>query len=404
MDSGNEVEDDVSPSSTPYLLYHISVDSSLGHQEAIDLISFLAIACDLGVPLLPMTWQAARERLGLGGSGDVRQALVDVQTSLAFKLVKDEDKAQREVELVLRIFANELIALSRPNLRAHPHIVDLLGICWDNPSTGGVWPALLFEKSQYSDLYNFSTLLVWRELAAMERLDLCLQIGSAIAEMHDQDIIHGDIKPQNVLVFKLDGRYVTKVTDFGYSSWFRDDTDRIRLPRSRPWHAPEGDRLSRNFSFAEAKRADIFSYALLCFWILFEKDLSSKAGAYLAEENLRPTSKGGGQQVPHSIRALGRLKQTDLLIDAVPQLLTEELGASGHAETLLEFFRSALIFDPDQRMESLCTFEILQSYRKDLGQVAIKSDYVNAITQLHGTNRFEVRQAEPSSSFQPLVF
>lgn len=188
MDSPIEDADSPPPSSTPYLVYHLNTDSNTDPQENIDIVGFLAIASDLGIPFLPITWQSARDRLGLGGSGDVRQALLDTQTSLAFKLVKDEDKAQRKAEAILRIFANELVALSNPHLCAHPHIVDLLGICWDIAPAGDIWPALVFEKSHFSDLYHFSTLPVWKELKTSERLDLCLQIGSAIAEMHD----HGE--------------------------------------------------------------------------------------------------------------------------------------------------------------------------------------------------------------------
>src|SRR5271168_646304 len=84
------------------------------------------------------------------------------------------------------------------------------------------------------------------------------------------DIIHGDIKPSNVLVFRNDAdSFSAKVADFGYSTRFSKDDERIRIPRSRPWNAPEvnGDRL---FNPSEARRTDIYSFGILCVWFLFE--------------------------------------------------------------------------------------------------------------------------------------
>ena len=44
-------------------------------------------------------------------------------------------------------------------------------------------------------------------------------------------VIHGDIKPENILISsKSDGRYMVKVTDFGYSTLFITDNDLITIP------------------------------------------------------------------------------------------------------------------------------------------------------------------------------
>jgi serine/threonine protein kinase len=89
-------------------------------------------------------------------------------------------------------------------------------------------------------------------------------------------MIHGDIKPENVLIFKDDqGRYVGKMTDFGYSSPYSNEEDRVMISRTRPWEAPEYDKYDpQGANPANARQTDVFSFGLLCVWILFEEYLS----------------------------------------------------------------------------------------------------------------------------------
>jgi len=55
------------------------------------------------------------------------------------------------------------------------------------------------------------------QLDARERLDLFIQSCHAIQHAHQKGIIHGDIKPSNIMVALHDGRPVPKVIDFGIS-------------------------------------------------------------------------------------------------------------------------------------------------------------------------------------------
>jgi serine/threonine protein kinase len=89
----------------------------------------------------------------------------------------------------------------------------------------------------------------------------------------DTDIIHGDIKPQNVLVFK-DGAGMTaiKLADFGFATLATGEARNVLLPMSRPWNAPE--HRFGGFDFPEAKKTEVYSFGMLCLWVLFEKSLS----------------------------------------------------------------------------------------------------------------------------------
>jgi len=88
----------------------------------------------------------------------------------------------------------------------------------------------------------------------------------------DTDVIHGDIKPQNVLVFNnATDKSTVKVADFGYSTLAIAEEGKVFLPKSRPWNAPEHH--FREFTLLEAKKTDVYSFGMLCLWVLFANNL-----------------------------------------------------------------------------------------------------------------------------------
>ena len=81
------------------------------------------------------------------------------------------------------------------------------------------------------------------------------------------DIIHGDIKPDNVLVFPRDNdgaAFVAKITDFGASCFGCAEDSFVTLGFTEQWKAPEIRQAGQQFSLEEAKKTDIFSYGKLC--------------------------------------------------------------------------------------------------------------------------------------------
>jgi serine/threonine protein kinase len=84
--------------------------------------------------------------------------------------------------------------------------------------------------------------------------------------LNRQEIIHGDLKPANVLVFKAsDGTYIPKVIDFGYSPATSGKTE-VKLPRSGHWTHPG---YHTWYTIDKAKEMDAYSFGMVCLWLLF---------------------------------------------------------------------------------------------------------------------------------------
>lgn len=165
-------------------LSHDAVQSAQAVSTQHDLITFLAIAQNARFNFLPITWQEARDMLGSGGTSRVNEAQITLHTSFAFKCITGDHKSSVPKSAIYKALASEVIALGQPFIREHPNIVELQGVCWDVTPDGEIWPVLVFEKSEFSDLYNFLTIPAGRNLCTLERLKLCGDIGLAIRDLH----------------------------------------------------------------------------------------------------------------------------------------------------------------------------------------------------------------------------
>ena len=142
------------------------------------------------------------EELGRGGMGVVHKARqISLNRLVAVKLIKQGlDSSQ-----VLARFEAERQALA---LMDHPNIARV----FEAGRTPEGWPFFVMELVQGVPITRFCD---EEKLTIRERLDLFVAVCQAIQHAHQKGIIHRDIKPGNVLVFRQDGRAVPKVIDFG---------------------------------------------------------------------------------------------------------------------------------------------------------------------------------------------
>lgn len=145
------------------------------------------------------------EKIGEGGCGVVYRAEQEepVRRCVALKIIK----LGMETKSVIARFEAERQALA---LMDHPNISRV----FDAGATDRGPPYFVMELVQGVKITQFAD---QHRLTTARRLDLFIQVCHAIQHAHQKGIIHGDIKPSNIMVTLQDGVPVPKVIDFGIS-------------------------------------------------------------------------------------------------------------------------------------------------------------------------------------------
>lgn len=144
------------------------------------------------------------QQIGEGGMGSVWMAdrTEPVKRRVAVKLIRAE---RGQSKTILARFEAERQAIA---LMDHPHIARLL----DAGTTDAGSPFFVMELVKGVPLNEFCDT---HKLSIAERLNLFMQVCSAVQHAHQKGVIHRDLKPTNILVESHDGKPVPKVIDFG---------------------------------------------------------------------------------------------------------------------------------------------------------------------------------------------
>lgn len=153
-------------------------------QAFIGLVDFLSVAQQQDVYFMPVGPQASLGALGKGISGLVTQSTADAMTSFAFKqFIPSDFEDEGFVDHVFSSLITEILVMQHEPIRRSPHIVDLIGVCWDiDISSKKVWPIVVTHKANCGDLGNF--LFENRDLAAELRFQICANIAEATELLH----------------------------------------------------------------------------------------------------------------------------------------------------------------------------------------------------------------------------
>ncbi|XP_058012596.1 serine/threonine-protein kinase ULK3 isoform X3 [Ahaetulla prasina] len=262
------------------------------------------------------------ERLGSGTYATVFKAYRKKNTRevVAIKCVSKKNLNKASVENLL----TEIEILK--NVR-HPHIVELKDFQWDKE-----YIYLIMEYCAGGDLSRFihSRRILPEKVACifLQQLAAC-----ALKFLHDKNISHLDLKPQNILLSSLEKPHL-KLADFGFAQHMSPRDEKHVLRGSPLYMAPEMV-CSRQYD----ARVDLWSVGVILYEALFGRPpFASKSFAEL-EEKIRSS-----QPV-----------ETKLVMEAVKK---DQEGDMATALSLyskaLEYFVPALRFERDaQRKEAI---------------------------------------------------
>jgi eukaryotic-like serine/threonine-protein kinase len=202
------------------------------------------------------------QKIGEGGCGVVYMAEQEepVRRRVALKIIK----LGMETKSVIARFEAERQALA---MMDHPNIARV----FDAGATDRGPPYFVMELvrgvkiTEYCDEHRLTT---------AQRLELFVQVCHAIQHAHQKGVIHGDIKPSNIMVTLQDGVPVPKVIDFGISKATEARlTDKLlftayaQLIGTPAYMSPEQTEISVDID----TRSDIYSLGVLIYELLTGK-------------------------------------------------------------------------------------------------------------------------------------
>ena len=172
--------------------------------------------------------------LGGGQDGEVwRVNKTSLGRTFALKFLNNVDsdakklRFGREIQILKALHHQNIISLSDKGEAR-------------NPKSGDLVPYYVMEflEAQAVDrlLARTTPQQNWNLITTCE---LFCQVTSAVAEIHKNNVSHGDIKPANVLVVPL-GDPVAKLTDFGFGLRSGDPIDKREEYPSSSYRAPAG--------------------------------------------------------------------------------------------------------------------------------------------------------------------
>lgn len=172
--------------------------------------------------------------------------------------------------------------MSHELLRNHPSIVRLQGITWNqqkDPLSEDVvtTPVLVVELAA---LRNGEPLTLESYVmgASNERPNLELkakllaEVASGLHALHSLGVVHGDVKPSNILVFQSGQSYAAKISDFGFCV-AGDDKIEPALGGTAFWSSPEcfQDAPDGFRPYRSLPTRDYYSFGLVIWFVLFEE-------------------------------------------------------------------------------------------------------------------------------------
>lgn len=198
------------------------------------------------------------EPIGRGALGEVFRARdTKVGRTVALKIIEPALLADETRRLALLDEATLTARLSHPNIATLFEASDADGVTY-----------FAYEFAAGTSL---RTEMGGRPMLPRRAVEICLQIADALADGHAAGIVHGDLRPETVVVT---GKGSAKLLDYGMSRWTRGGLTRRAAGRA-PESLPAEDVSIASYMAPEQAlggetdgRADLFSLATILYEML----------------------------------------------------------------------------------------------------------------------------------------
>lgn len=214
-------------------------------------------------------------KIGAGGMSDVYKAKDHILGRfVAIKVLKPEYSEDRSFVAKFRTEAQSAAGLE------HPNIVNIYDV--------GSEEGLHYIVMEYVEGITLKTYIEKKgQLSFKEAVSIAIQVARGIEAAHNKQIIHRDIKPQNIII-STEGK--VKVTDFGIARAASSNTVSSDVMGSVHYSSPEQ---ARN-GFVDG-RSDIYSLGIVMYEMVtgrvpFDGDTTVAVAIQHLQEEMTPPS------------------------------------------------------------------------------------------------------------------
>ena len=188
----------------------------------------------------------------------------------------------------------------------HPNIIKVLGeLNWSD----GTY-VIILEQAPFGNLETFLHFRKNISISWKLRARFFIELASALNYLHNQDSIHGDLKPQNVL---LGDMLVIKVADFGSAAATGTCNGTGNSQCTPLYAAPEF--LNNPAKENKRKTTDIYSFAMIGYEILTRKAVYEGASCNLVEIAKRRGVKPQKKFIDDVEKDLKRTSDKEIFLD-----------------------------------------------------------------------------------------